>query len=296
MNTRMLSDLACKVRARLSYPTAGSAANHRPAGVLLILCCAILPPLLLAASSTQAADNARRLHVITLKHTLAPDLLPQLRPLLPPQAGISAHENRLLLNVSDAELQQLQSLIDAIDQAPARILVEVRQLHGLAATDAGVRLDVQAASGDDSGNASVQADAQLRYRTHRDQDSTRQQVQGLSGQNVWIETGREIPSLTLTLDPHTGLMHGGTQYRRHGTGFYANARVLADDQVSVVINAGQRGLPGADGSNVQRAGGTQLQGRLGEWLTVAASTQSEQRLQTRRDDAWRVELRVTRLR
>lgn len=271
----------------------------------LFLPLALLLSCSLAVSTTQAADNERRLHVITLKHTLAGDLLPQLRPLLPAQAGISAHENRLLLNVSDAELKQLQTLIDAIDQAPARILIEVRQLRGLAATAAGARIDVQA--GVDDGATDVQANAQLRYQTRRDADSSHQQVQALSGQNAWIETGREIPSLTLTLDPRSALIsgttqvHGTTEWRQHGTGFYANARVLADDQVSIAVNTGQRGLPAADGSNVHVASGTQVQGRLGEWLTIAASTQHEQALQkqdwqTRRDDAWRVEMRVTRLR
>ena len=83
----------------------------------ILFCC-----LLLVAN---ASEN--RLRIYELKHSLAAPVLEVIRPHLPANAGASAVDNKLLLNISDDEYTRLEPILQQLDAAPIRVIVSVRQ-------------------------------------------------------------------------------------------------------------------------------------------------------------------------
>src|SRR3990172_4703612 len=65
--------------------------------------------------------------VITLKHRLAAEVLPIIKPLIPPPGGVSALDAQLILRTTPANLAEIRTLLDKVDIAPRQLLITVRQ-------------------------------------------------------------------------------------------------------------------------------------------------------------------------
>ncbi|NQD37713.1 hypothetical protein HPT27_11815 [Permianibacter sp. IMCC34836] len=244
--------------------------------------------LLLTAMLTTAAAADRSLHIVELRYSLAAPVLEVLRPHLPAGAGASAVDNKLLLNLTDSEWQQIQNVIGQLDKAPVRLLVTVRwQRRSQAETQQGsVGVDI------DNSGATVRADGQ--WQTERDNDNSMQQVNTLAGQTAFIHTGADIPELTVQISPRGQLMTG-TTYRESGRGFYVLPIVQAEE-VLVRINPRERvPVTGEDGVMHISVLETEVRGPLGQWLPLGAVQQAgDSTWQTRRSD-WNVQLKVDKV-
>lgn len=253
-------------------------------GLLRVL---LLFGMLLLTSIAAASD--RSLRIVELRFSLAAPVLETLRPHLPAGVGASAVDNKLLLNLTDAEWAQLQNLIGQLDKPPARLIVSVRWRQHSAGT-----------SEQTTGELTVEQDrtelaASTAWQTSRAEDSTVQQVSTLSGQAAFLHTGTDIPELTVQLDGR-GQLLVGQHYRESGRGFYVLPTLQGDRQVLVRINPRERvPVTGSDGNLHISVLETEVHGPLGQWLPLAGTYQAgETRWQTHRD-GWQIQLRVDRL-
>ncbi|MBW6476597.1 MAG: nodulation protein NolW, partial [Chromatiales bacterium] len=85
---------------------------------------ALLGLLLLTLASPLAADELR---LFELQHRSAEELIPMLRPLLPPQAGISGSGNTLMVRSTAQELAQLSEVLQQLDRPRRQLLISVQQ-------------------------------------------------------------------------------------------------------------------------------------------------------------------------
>ncbi len=243
--------------------------------LVFALCCCLVPTIVIGEN---------RLRIYELKHSFAAPVLEMIRPHLPSGTGASAHDNKLLLNISDEDFARIEPLLQQLDAAPIRVMVSVRQRQQHHQKDQGVQADV---------NLSNQgSDVRVRgqYSTSRDNENATQKIQTLSGQAAFLQTGYEIPYLTISASPLTGTISTGTQFRAVGTGFYVLPRVNGDS-VTLLINPRQESAlrNGQIRSNVIE---TQVSGRISEWLELGGSTQQQHSYSTQRQNSWQVELRV----
>lgn len=231
----------------------------------------------------------RSIHVIELKSSLAQPVLDVIRPHLPAGAGASAIDNKLLLNVTDAELAQLQTILDALDSAPESLMVLVKIYRGSYAAERRQWWQVQAS------NAGINARGSIQYQTENSQQKTQQQVRTLSGQAAFINVGEQIPYLTFRATPNQG-MAVGTQFMSAGTGFYVLPR-LQGEQVTAFINPEQ--VIHKNGQLRTAVMQTEVRGNLNEWMVIGGVTSAEQQkgqnYRTGSDD-WLVELKIEKSR
>jgi hypothetical protein len=247
----------------------------------------LIAVILLCVACFVAAED-RSLRIVELRNSLAAPVLEILRPHLPAGAGASAVDNKLLLNLTEAEWQSVQNVIGQLDKPAQRLLVTVQWRRNATAdtqaTEASVAVDEQ--------GGQVQANSQ--WQTERDGDNTTQQVHTIAGQTAFIHTGTDIPELTIQLSTR-GRLVTGTTWRESGRGFYV-LPLVQGDQVVVRVNPRER-VPLTDEQGAMRISvlETEVRGALGQWLPLAGSYQAgDTRWQTQRSD-WQVQIKVDKL-
>lgn len=228
----------------------------------------------LLVSSALPSLAQQVLEVIELRYRSADEVIPILKPLMPPDATISGMRDKLVIRTTRANLIELRRVLDLIDNMPRRLAISVRQEESGSgsATDLEVRGRVGAGSDTVEGRArSTQAG--------RSGGST-QTVQVLEGNAALIRIGVSMPvrSREITSGPGGVVQQRDTvEYRDVDTGFYAQPRVH-DGQVTIQL-ATRR-----DSVVDNRRGSIQIQrvesivsGRLGEWIEVGGILQDEVR-------------------
>ena len=249
---------------------------------------AALLVLWLGSTLVQAGDLV--VEVIGLRHSTVEDVLPVLRPLVPPPGGMSGMNGQLVVRATADDLEVVREVLDRIDRAPRRLLISVRQelaehIDALGASLAGrVRAGDAAFSVGRGGLAGATGDrgpvggrVGVLGTEGRDEGVTVQQVQGLEGRPALIRTGQSVPvGERFVLAGPAGLTVADTvRYLDLTTGFYVLPRV-SGDQVTVEISPHRMRLGSAGGGVVdgQRAD-TVLSGQLGDWIVVASSADSD---------------------
>lgn len=215
----------------------------------------------LAALSTLAARAAEVVpEVVVLRYRTADQVLPMIQPLVPKPGSVSGVGNELVIQTTRANLIEVKKVLDALDRAPKRLVVTVRQ-------DAD----------EDRGTAS-----QVYGTRGADSDQHVQQVQVIDGSEAHISIGQSVPVVLRGTKRH---VVGGrvvedradvVEFRDVLSGFSVRPRITG---ASVVLDISpQRDTPGSQGrgsTNVQRIA-TTLSGRLGEWIEVGAVMSGQQ--------------------
>jgi len=101
----------------------------RSARVSFALFAGCLPAMLVVAADVQAESLAQ----IPLHYRMAEELLPILRPLLPPGSAITGAGNVLFVRADAATLTQVRDAVASLDRAPRQLLITVGQ--GMGAQD-----------------------------------------------------------------------------------------------------------------------------------------------------------------
>jgi hypothetical protein len=267
--------------------------------------------LLLVGLAGAAHAQQTTLEVITLNYRNAEEVLPVLRPLLAPQGTITGLNNRLVVRTTPANLAELKQVLAAIDAAPRRLLISVRQDADLDRARRGGQISGQADIGDNATvrvpgrpappGATVRADG-VRASVYGDEstasDRVSQQVQVIEGGRAFIRLGQSVPvhSRGVIDTPDGRRVVEATDFREADTGFYVVPRVTGDRvtlEVSTAADTLQSGQRGAVG--VQRMQ-TVVTGRLGEWIELGAvdrqSAQVDSEILGRSRDARRDQRRV----
>jgi hypothetical protein len=242
----------------------------------------VLAGLLLALGGIAPAARAESLETISLSHRLAEDLLPLLRPLLPPGSALTGTGNVLLVRTDPVTLNQLRETVAQLDRAPRQLLISVGQSSGTESGDRSVRGAATVGTGDVQTGINrppqAAAGAEIVARGGSSRDSLRNvsSVRALEGFETYISVGQSRPYTS------TSVISGGgwrppvvtqtTGFQDVQSGFFATPRI-SGDRVTLVISAQQQRLTGGGRQQpVSTASATTtVSGRLGEWIEIGGS-------------------------
>lgn len=230
--------------------------------VLLFAICAIVGVPALAQTG---------LEIIRLKNRTVEQVLPAIEPLVEPGGSISGERNTLFVRASAANRAELKRALAAIDSAPRRLLVSVRQDDESVASETAGGLAVP------SGGAGNPARGTT-YSTRGEAGGrVDQQVQTVEGGRAAIRIGRSLPLQMRQLVYGAGgvVLSESVVYRDIGSGFVA-LPMLAGERVTVEISPQQESLSTAGGDPAIRSSRiiTTVAGRLGEWIVLGGSGQN----------------------
>ena len=219
---------------------------------------ALLGLLLLTLTSPLAAEELR---LFELQHRSAEELIPMLRPLLPPQAGISGSGNTLMVRSTAQELAQLNEVLQQLDRPSRQLLISVQQGQQGQLSQSGIEVQGKL----DQPQTRI-------YSTRRQQlESQGQQLRVSEGHWASIRSGQAVPQIVRSErhDASGSSVQQGVEYRDVESGFEVRPR-LSGDQVSLEIRPFTARLSqGGAGLIEQQAVITTITGRLGEWIPIA---------------------------
>ncbi len=243
-----------------------------------------------------ATAQAMITEVIPIGFRRAEELLPIIRPLVPPPGSVGGIYNQLVVRTTPANMAEIRQVLASLDRAPANLLVSVRHT-----VNAAVRRDLLEASGSlSSGDVSVFAGAnsggnrggviilggdganqgRARVLQTESREDTRdvQSVRVLEGHEAFIRAGQSVPlgerRITVT-GTGTLSVQEGVRYEDIDSGFYVIAR-LAGDIVTVDVSPRrrQRAKSGGGVIDVQSAS-TVVSGPLGRWMEIGGVDTAE---------------------
>lgn len=248
------------------------------------------------------------LKIIELRARLPEELIPILAPLAGPDGTVVGAQHTLFVRASPERLADIRRALAELDRPARSLLIQVRQgasLEGSGAR-AGVRINEPLGGREGQGRVRVgppgppgtQVMASAgRGSSERD---LMQQVRALDGHPAFIAVGREqpLPYRELEVGPGGAWMRQGQDYWRSESGFTVIPRVLGD-RVTLEIQT-RSASPGRGGAMDTGALSSRVEGRLGDWIPIGASSEIDQALsgglvygaQGRRETQAQVELRV----
>jgi type II secretory pathway component GspD/PulD (secretin) len=197
---------------------------------------------------------AAELEVITLRNRSADQVIEVLRPLLEAGGSISGMNDKLFVRASAENRAQIRQALAAIDTAPRRLMITVRQDNQAEGGSAGARVWSTRGSAADRGS---------------------QQVQVVEGGRALIEVGSSfpVPLQEFAIGPPGAAVSRSVVYRDIGSGFYAQPR-LSGDWVTLEISPRQESLSDVQPGVVHSARlATTVSGRLGEWIAIGGTNQ-----------------------
>jgi type II secretory pathway component GspD/PulD (secretin) len=267
--------------------------------VLVCLCTLVPTPLLHAAES--------ELRVIPLKHRLADDVIPVVRPLLTAGESVSGMDSRLIIRAAPPTIAQIERLLVEIDTPRRNLRISVRH-----AGDSERMQDSQGVSGDvrrgntrivvtNSGRSTggvtvgrtgqdgnVQLHSERRITTKR--DTSTQDLTVLDGGRAFLRVGVSIQQVQpfLALVGNRLSVVAGIQYYDVTTGFDVEPRILGEQiQLAVTPRLAFQSNQGAQTVNFQELR-TVVTVKPGEWVDLGGAVGStnevnRQILSTRRN-------------
>jgi len=227
------------------------------------------------------ADEAR---IIQLKHRMASDVIPLIRPLLGPDDALTGMDFRLIIRTSDKNLKEIERILEQVDVArqQLRITVEQASAEDRATLSQSVTGEVQIgdkarvtlpANTPQEDGLIVQKD-KLRYsasrRTTTGSKANTQTVMTLDGQRAYIRIGQSVPHVKriLALSRRQLLLIQDVGLQDVTTGFDVLPRVRGD-RVLVEITPRLASLrdPATGLADFQELT-TTVETKLGEWLDL----------------------------
>jgi len=242
------------------------------------------------------AAEKQVLEVIPLGYRQAEEIIPMLRPLLAPGGTVSGMKNQLIVRTTPANLAELKKVLAAVDAAPRRLMISVRQTSGMDDSRDAASLQGSVGVGDNArvtvpgrrntgdpgvsvqtGRTRVEGNIASTQSARNDQVT--QTVQVLEGNPAFIRAGQSVivPN-NQVIDSLTGgtIIQGG-QTVQANTGFYATPRV-SGHRVTLEISTSRERLRNPDvGAVSGQHVSTVVSGQLGEWIEIGGSTQSMER-------------------
>lgn len=209
--------------------------------------------------------------VIPIGYRPVEELLPIIRPLVPPPGGVSGIYDKIVIKSTPDNIAEVKAVLAQLAGPPRNLLITVSddiqgylrqrdaRLFGSARTG-----DVVVSSGrkPDPATGGViisgdQGGLQLSQQVSQDRLEGEKRVRVLEGREAFIGTGRSVP---LTDDL-------GTVYVDASAGFYVRARVTGDS-VRLDISP-RRSAFEDDGAIAFQDVSTTVSGRRGEWMPIA---------------------------
>lgn len=284
MQTLLRSRIVTRLVRRLLAPVTGALATRAPtACVTFAVCLAAMAAL---QPSTSAAQGLV-MGILPLQYRTAEQMVPLVRPLVPPPGTVSGIQNQLIVHTTPQNLAEIRAVLARIDTLPRRLLISVRQDGERAVAGEGVGVSGRASTGRSEvvvGNpppgagVAVQAWGTARSGT----DRAIQQVQALEGQPAMIHAGRSVPVPVrqVVRGPLGVQTVDSVEYREVTSGFQVVVRLAGDEVLLDILPQRQSPAPGAlPGSPTGGAVDTQqiattVRGRLGEWIDLGGTVRA----------------------
>jgi len=238
--------------------------------------------LMLLIASVAFADEVE---VIPLQHRTAEDVIPTLRPLVAPGGTVTGMRSTLIIRSTRANIEEIRRVLAALDRAPRRLLISVRQdasgsadRRSVAAggTVSGSQGSVSVGQGAPAGSGVT---ARVLDSSRTSDDRIVQQVQALEGSPAYISAGasRPVATRSTTYGPGGVVVSQGVVTQNASTGFTVVPR-LAGDRVTLDINPRRETLEGRPPGSVSSSEiATTASGRLGEWIELGGGSRSVSR-------------------
>ena len=225
--------------------------------------------------------------VIPLKHRLADEVVPLLRPLLAPGESVNGMDSRLIVRVSPRTFAQVEQVLAQIDTPRRNLRISVRHA-GIGENNRdhlGISGDIQrgntrivVSNGHPTSGAGtitrrgVDSGIQLRTQSHSTRTSTNstQNLTVLDGGRAFLRVGESIPQVQqfLVLVGNRPTVLTGVQYHDVTTGFEVEPRVVGDQiQLAVSPRLAFRGDQGVQTINFQELR-TLVMVKPGEWVDL----------------------------
>lgn len=286
--------------------------------------CTALIAALLICSSLARAEN---LEIIPLQHRPADLMLAPLRAVAASETKITASSGQLIIRGSEQEVAQLRLLIEELDQPLTQFKITVRQNNKKTnrARDLQLAAQHQYRSQSSTGSLKVgkttldgkplppnSSSATLRhsnstmtsrvksYSTSAHSHSE-QQLSALEGYSSYIETGEEIPFLSVDIDYGTI----DQAYKPVITGFYVTPILSGAERVTLQISAQKQSLQKHSPQHIETANyHSTINVRLGDWVDLGATLERSRGTETsigkqykvRSHDGYQLEVMVERSR
>jgi type II secretory pathway component GspD/PulD (secretin) len=244
-----------------------------------------------AAPLSHAAES--ELRVIPLKHRLADEVVPVVRPLLAPGESVSGMDSRLIVRATPRTFAQIERLLAVIDTPRRNLRISVRH-----AGESERVQDSQGVSGDvRRGNARIvvtngtrstggvtvghtgpDGNVQLRSERHvtTKRDTSTQDLMVQDGGRAFLRVGESIPQV----QPFLALVGSrlgvvtGIQYQDVTTGFEVEPRILGEQiQLTVTPRLAFRSNQGAQTVNFLELR-TVVTVKPGEWVDLGGAVES----------------------
>ena len=209
----------------------------------------LLACLLLSLSlTTQAATEA-----IALSYRSADEMLSVAQSVLGSEGRVSAYGNQLIVEAAPSKIQNLENLLAQLDTPAKRLLITV----------------------DTRDNNLPESNSDTRVISTASREGGIQQIEATEGVPAQIQIGQSVP-LTSTQTDAYGRLLTQTEYRDVTQGFFVTATVTGETvhlAISTHLDSMSQERP--DVVNMQNAN-TQISGPLGQWITVAGSSNQSQ--------------------
>jgi type II secretory pathway component GspD/PulD (secretin) len=254
--------------------------------------------LLLLLTPLLAGAEQQVLEVIPLGYRQADEVIPMLRPLIAPGGTITGMKNQLVVRTTPSNLAEIKQVLATVDSAPRRLMISVRQASGIdTAREAGsvqgnvaigdhARVTVPGRRTPDQSTVTVQTgrnrvEGNVASTQSARSDEVTQTVQVLEGGSAFIRTGQSVvvPN-SQVIDTPNGrrYVHGGDTVQAD-TGFYVTPRVSGERVMLDISTSRERMRNPSNGTISGERIGTQVSGRLGEWIEIGGTSQSMEREQ-----------------
>ena len=243
--------------------------------------------LFVLAVSLSVHAGTPEVHVIPLKHRLAEEVVPVLRPLLVPGESVNSMDNRLIVRATPATLALIEKTLSEIDTARRNLRISVRHAglnertqdnHGISGrVQTGNTRIVVSNSHRDRGGVSVSGagtNGALQVRTERhstrSQANSTQNLTVMDGGRAFLRVGESIPDVQqfLVWAGNRPALVTGVQYRDVTTGFEVEPRIVGERiLLRVSPRLAFRGDHGVQTVNFEELH-TQLTVQAGEWVDL----------------------------
>lgn len=237
----------------------------------------LLAAALLAAASVHAAQLVTA--VIPLGYHTLDEILPVVRPLVPPPGSVSGLSNQLVIRTTPANLAAVRQVLARLDRAPRDLIITVRrgladdiQGAGVAGAAATSGRDLHGSVGSPRNKRRAALSGGMRVYSTRElrEEQGVQRIRVLEGHEAFIQTGKLLPYVV----HHETVAGGATQVQdsvqlqNATTGFYVRPRLAGGRVFLDILPESARHDSATGGLDVQSAR-TTVSGRLGQWIEIA---------------------------
>jgi type II secretory pathway component GspD/PulD (secretin) len=254
---------------------------------------AVLANILWIAAIALLHAAETELRVIPLKHRLADEVLPVVRPLLTAGETVSGVDARLIVRAAPQTFTQIERLLVEIDTPRRNLRIslrhadesgQVQERQGLDSNEQRGMTRIIVTNGDHGTNAATtgrsgpNGGAQVYSERHitTKRDSSSQTLTVLEGGHAFLRIGETIsqvqPFLALA-GSHLGVV-AGIQYYDVTTGFEVEPRILGEQiQLTVTPRLAFRSSQGEQTVNFQELR-TEVKVKPGEWTDLGGAVES----------------------